>query len=253
MVAAIPDDAPQGVPIRLEDGVRFYAADDVMRLAPADYLRWVEDPRTPRVDEVRLYGASRRWNRLLNHWPWWLPLVVWPPVPWLLLRDASPHRLAWTALAIALFFPLEVLAHRYVFHPRVQTRALQRVHLTMHGGHHLAPNDAGRLSMHPLMVAAVCALVWAVVGLVPGADPRGFVAGVLLQYLRYDATHCAVHLWDERTLARVPLLGGFLAACKRNHMRHHFANPRGHWPISFVLPSRRGASPVSTADTRLRR
>lgn len=232
----LPD--PPAVPIREDaDGVRYYTADDAMALAPDAYLRWVEHPRTPRVDEVRLYGASRRWNRLLNKWPWWLPLAVWPGALVALLRDVSAHRLAWAALAFVGFFPLEVLAHRYVFHPRVGRRWLQRVHLTMHGGHHLAPGDAGRLSMHPLMVGAVLALLGAAVSRVPGSDAQGFVLGTLAQYLRYDLTHCAVHLWEERALARVPLLGGFLAACKRNHMRHHFVNPRAHWPISFVLPA----------------
>jgi hypothetical protein len=224
-----------------DDGKSYYAVWDVMRLSPARYAEWVYAPRTQKVDEVRIL-RSKVWNRRLNGWPVWLPHAIWWPVALWLALPLEGARLAWMALGFLLLWPLlEVGFHRFLFHMPVRSRLAQRLHVTMHGSHHLAPGDPGRLTSHPLLVTGYSSVLYALASALGAGAPDALVAGLLVGYLRCDATHAAIHLVSHARLRRVPLVGRFLAGCKRNHMAHHFADPHRHFAISFYRPGARRA------------
>jgi hypothetical protein len=221
-----------------DDGTTFYDVDDVMRLAPEAYAAWVYAPRTRRVNEVRIL-PSKRWNALLNKWPVWLPHAIWWPVTaWLALPLGVP-RLLSMALGFLLWPFLEVGFHRFLFHMPIRGRLGQRLHVMMHGSHHLAPDDTGRLTSHPLLVTGYSLVLYAVVSVLGVPAPDAVIAGLLVGYLRCDTTHAAIHLLSPARLRRVPLIGGFLVGLKRHHMTHHFAEPHARFAISFYWPGRR--------------
>lgn len=237
-----PDDAlwtarpPRVDPALAADGAPFeyYTLGDAMSLAPGDYAVWVHAARTPKVNEVRVVERSAALNRLLTKCAWWVPLVVWPPIIAWLALPLSPARLGWMAVGLLLWFPVEYLFHRHLFHMPIVGRRTQFVHFLLHGVHHVAPKDPDHLVSSPLEIAVQAGAVWGVLTLVGLPDPTGIVVGLLLHYLRYDMTHYSLHFLEHDALRRVPLVGSYLSRCKAHHMVHHFRDASRHFTISYL-------------------
>lgn len=214
-------------------GEKYYTGEDATQLSPEHYEEWVYSSQTERVDEVRVY-QSKFWNVLLTKSPPFLPLVFWPPVIYALATPLTSSRLAWMILGFALWFPLEYLFHRFLFHLPVVGPRSQKFHFFLHGIHHVAPADLWHVfsPIHELGAQAIAVglFFWAI----GATDPIGLMCGLLVNYIRYDSIHYLIHAYAPEQIARVPLLGGYLRKCSVHHRQHHFNNPRKHFTISFV-------------------
>lgn len=206
-----------------------------MSLSPADYAEWVYAARTPKVDEVRVIERSQRLNRLLTKCKWWVPLLVWPPIIAWLILPITASRLAWVGLGLLLWFPVEYLFHRFLFHMPIVGRRTQFAHFILHGVHHVAPKDDEHLVSPPVDIAVQGAAIWALLWALGVPDPTGVVVGLLINYIRYDMIHYSLHFRSFGELGRVPVIGGYLRACKRHHMAHHFGDPHRGFTISYLL------------------
>ncbi|MES2638395.1 MAG: sterol desaturase family protein [Myxococcota bacterium] len=212
----------------------YYTLGDAMSLRPADYVTWVYAPRTPKVNEVRVVERSLFLNRLLTKCKWWVPLLVWPPIIAWQILPLTPARLGWVALGLLLWFPVEYLFHRFLFHMPIVGRVTQFVHFLLHGVHHVAPKDDEHLVSPPLDIVIQGAAIWALLTVIGVPDPVGVLLGLLINYIRYDMTHYSVHFRDYASLRRMPLIGGYLSRCKAHHMAHHFRDPSRHFTISYL-------------------
>jgi len=163
------------------------------------------------------------------------PLLLWTPViAWLLggaiVREGPPLTIAiWLAAAGLLCWTLtEYLVHRFLFHLRPRSRAMQRLVFIVHGVHHEAPDDPARLLMPPAPAIAACSILYGLFRAILGAvwvEP--FFAFFLIGYLAYDYLHLAAHGRRPRTR-----IGRFL---HRWHMLHHFATPDARWGVSSPM------------------
>ena len=163
------------------------------------------------------------------------PLVVWAPViAWLLWRslgatDLEAEIVAGLAAAGLLVWTLtEYAVHRWIFHLQPRSAAGRRLVFMIHGIHHAAPNDPGRLLMPPAPAILACGVLYAGVRAIldPGrAD--AFFAFFLVGFLAYDYIHLFTHVGRPRTR-----VGRFL---RRWHMLHHFATPEARWGVSSPL------------------
>jgi hypothetical protein len=223
-----------GTAARGERAFQYYTLRDAMSLSPADYAVWVYAPRTPKVDEVRVIERSLFLNRLLTKCKWWVPLLVWPPIIAWLILPITLERLAWVAVGLLLWFPVEYLFHRHLFHMPIVGRVTQFAHFILHGVHHVAPKDEEHLVSPPLDIAVQGGAIWAVLHGIGAPDPTGIVIGLLINYIRYDMTHYSLHFRSHAQLRRVPLIGGYLSRCKAHHMVHHFSDPHRHYTISYL-------------------
>jgi sterol desaturase/sphingolipid hydroxylase (fatty acid hydroxylase superfamily) len=163
------------------------------------------------------------------------PLLLWVPIiAWLLWRSLAAHRLALDALValgaagLLTWTLTEYLVHRWVFHLHPRSAAGRRLVFIVHGVHHEAPDDPGRLLMPPAPAGLICGLLYAGFWVLLG--PRrvdAFFAFFLVGFLAYDYLHLAAHAGRPRTR-----VGRFL---RRWHMLHHFATPRARWGVSSPL------------------
>ncbi len=217
------------------DGVIFYTRADAMRLTPREYEDWVYARETPKVDEVRIVDSVRL-NRILTKCPVWVPFVFWPPIIAWLLWPLTPGKCLALLIGAILWFPIEYLFHRFLFHMPVVNKPTQFAHFFLHGIHHLAPDDLDHLVSPPLELGAQALAVYGLLRALHVPLPECVLAGILIQYLRYDLMHYSLHAFDREHLERVPLLGGFLLRCKRNHMLHHFHDARSRYTISYLTP-----------------
>lgn len=212
----------------------YYVLKDAMSLSPIDYVKWVYSPRTAKVNEVRVIERSPFLNRLFTKCKWWVPLAFWPPIIlWMLLPLEAP-RLGWVGLGLLLWFPVEYLFHRFLFHMPVVGVVTQFAHFLLHGVHHVAPKDNEHLVAPPLEIAVQGSAIWAFLYLLGIPDPTGVLIGLLINYIRYDMIHYSLHFQSYEVLRSVPLIGGYLGKCKAHHMAHHYRDSSRHFTISYL-------------------
>jgi hypothetical protein len=215
--------------------IHFYTLKDAMKLAPKNYEDWVYSNETIKVEEVRIV-SSPRLNRILTKCAWWVPFVIWPPIIAYLLWPLDSQKILMTSIGSLFWFPIEYLFHRFLFHMPVFNRASQFLHLMLHGVHHLAPYDLDHLVSPPLELGVQALAVFGLLTLVGVPHPECWLAGLLIQYLRYDLIHYSLHAFDREKLKKVPLIGHYLVKCKRNHLLHHFHDSRSRYTISYLVP-----------------
>lgn len=222
--------APRVDPSR--PGHRYYLLSDALSLSASRYEEFVYGAAIPKVHDVRESPeddpfAVSYWGKCQP----WVPFVFWPwVVAALLIWD-------WNSVSVGvgllLWFPLEYFFHQYLFHIRI-TPMTQRFHLILHGVHHLAPHDLLHIVSPPFELALQVIPISATLYLVGAKHVPSIVAALLIQYLRYDATHWLLHRYEKRQLRQVPLIGTLLGRLKEQHMRHHFHDPRKDFAISFL-------------------
>lgn len=214
-------------------GEKYYTREDSMNLTPEQYEEWVYSNKTEHVNEVRLY-KTRFWNILLTKSPPFLPLAFWPFVIYYLATPFTSIRFAWISVGFILWFPIEYLFHRFLFHlPVIRSRS-QKFHFFLHGIHHVAPSDLWHVfsPIHELGIQAI--LVWMIFNILQLSDPNALICGILINYIRYDSIHYLIHAYTPTEISKIPFVGNYLKQCSIHHRQHHFSNPGKHFTISFI-------------------
>ncbi len=161
---------------------------------------------------------------------WSTPLFLYLPVVALLAVLSSRSFgaggvLAAAALGYLIWTLIEYFGHRFLFHYEFPGAFGARIHLLIHGVHHVHPNDPLRLVMPALLSGPIMLIAYAVLRSIFGL-PLGYpvLMGFIIGYLAYDMVHYYVHHGDPRT--RVGL------ALRRAHMLHHFRDPARGFGVS---------------------
>ena len=253
------------------------------------YVAWVHRPR---ADDSPLRFFESDWAEAATRTPWWLVPLVWLPIAayagfvgfrlamdegfgdfgfgfgfgdgfggvWRWMR-AFGRCLAWVA-GYWFWGVLEYAFHRFAFHRAPTSRIGITLHFLMHGCHHKAPADAGRLVFPP---AAAAPVIWffrrafrAVIGGYLGAGEAAsalFFSGCLTGYVAYDCVHYFLHHWDfdpgtwERAGVGVTdWVMRRLRAARSTHMAHHYDDSARSFGItSGVFDRAFGTAPRAKA------
>jgi sterol desaturase/sphingolipid hydroxylase (fatty acid hydroxylase superfamily) len=130
--------------------------------------------------------------------------------------------LAFLALGVVAWGPLEYAAHRWVLHgafPRSGRRFGRILHYLFdasHADHHARPWDGMYINGH-LDTLIVAALAVPLSLLAPPGTASVFVAAVLAAYAFEEWVHHALHFWNFDW--------GYFQYLRRRHLWHH--SPRG--------------------------
>lgn len=136
--------------------------------------------------------------------------------------------LALYTSGILLWTLIEYVLHRWVFHLKPTSPESKWRQFMMHGYHHQFPNDKMRLVAPPLMSWPLAALFAVIFRSALGPNLWWTLfGGTAAGYLAYDWIHYYTHHFRPTTA-----LGKFL---RKNHMIHHFGNPRMNHGISSPL------------------
>lgn len=108
----------------------------------------------------------------------------------------------------------EYIAHRYIFHMKVNNPALQKIAYILHGNHHHYPRDRQRLFMPPVPSLILSAIIFGLFYLIAGKYAFAFFPGFMLGYLLYASLHYAIHAFAPPFKFMKPLW--------RNHHLHHY-------------------------------
>lgn len=121
----------------------------------------------------------------------------------------------------------EYILHRWVFHWRPVTPALQQLWYPVHMLHHDV-QEWDRLVAPPLMsLPFFCIFLGAFYGLLGAPAMYGPFAGFCVGYLAYDYVHLYTHFARPTTR-----LG---KALRRRHLQHHFKHPDRWYGVSSPL------------------
>jgi sterol desaturase/sphingolipid hydroxylase (fatty acid hydroxylase superfamily) len=184
-------------------------------------------------------------------------LAIWVPATAFFIVTAI-RRLAghgsWLPLPAGLvagwaFWSLaEYVLHRFLFHHRAYSEAGKQFMFLIHGVHHAQPQVKTRLVMPPLISVPLAMIFYGLFTLVFGELAGGrlwvapLFAGFLGGYIAYDMIHYSVHHF--RLANRIG------KSLRKNHMRHHWAEPHLRFGISTTLWDHVfGTRPVSEAAT----
>jgi dihydroceramide fatty acyl 2-hydroxylase len=161
---------------------------------------------------------------------WSTPLFIYLPVVALLAFLSlqvfnAAAVIAAAALGYLIWTLIEYFGHRFLFHYEFPGAFGARIHLLIHGVHHVHPNDPLRLVMPALLSGPIMLIAYAVLRSIFGL-PLGYpvLMGFIIGYLGYDMVHYYVHHGDPRT--RLGL------ALRRGHMLHHFRDPARGFGVS---------------------
>ena len=128
---------------------------------------------------------------------------------------------------------VEYMVHRFIFHYHPRTERLKRIFFTAHGVHHAQPMCKTRLVMPPILSIPLALFFYGMFYLViitvlnkPLWMDMAF-AGFTTGYLIYDLIHYSLH--------HSKIKKGYLANCRRQHMRHHVTCPSMRFGVSFPL------------------
>lgn len=165
--------------------------------------------------------------------PWWRPWLTHPLMvgKWIVVAAlfalVAWLRPAWALVLVPvgflLWFPLEYLTHRYIFHFFVESDrlfALSQKHVT----HHAHPNTLEELFIDPSRMTLMglplfglyCLITWDI------GQGVALMAGTYSGLVYYEYMHLLTH--SPHTKPKAP----WTKAMKRWHLLHHFKHEQ-HW------------------------
>lgn len=165
--------------------------------------------------------------------PWWRPWLTHRlMVPKWLIAAALLATVAWLQPAWALvlvpagfllWFPLEYLAHRYIFHAFVESDRLYAFS-KKHVEHHRDPNTPGDLFVDPSRMTFLglplfgiyCLIMWDI------GQGLALMSGTYSALVYYEYMHLLAH--SPHAKPKAP----WTKAMKRWHLLHHFKHEE-HW------------------------
>lgn len=174
-----------------------------------------------------------------NHWLEKLTVISAPS--FIALWAVGLPFIAWQAwgtssiVLAGLFFVIgatiwtltEYGLHRFVFHWKPGTVAMEQFVFLLHGNHHSLPNDPLRNLMPPIVSITVGGLIWAAFLAMAGPAGSWLFLGFMSGYVAYDLVHYACHQW--------PMKGRMARMLKTHHMRHHHTHEHGNYAITGMM------------------
>lgn len=129
--------------------------------------------------------------------------------------EAGPWSKVVLPFAGALFFTfIEYVAHRFLYHSGEDYTNEANWQYTMHGVHHVHPNDKGLLAMPILLALVLAAAFFGLFYLAMGDLAYFFWPGFLMGYATYLYIHYTIH-------ARKPPNNIFGYLWKHHLLHHH--------------------------------
>ncbi|KAL1124074.1 hypothetical protein AAG570_001844 [Ranatra chinensis] len=188
------------------------------------YYDWIDEPvnrplRLFRNDFIERLTRTNYVTVLV----YWIPIVsymVWVNFSNLVEGQRFKLTLSSFLLGMALWPLIEYVVHRWLFHSKPPSNwpSLLTLHFLIHGIHHKAPFDNGRLLFPPVPCSILFFVLYGFYTLIfPGWMLLATMAGTIAGYLCYDMTHYYLHYGS-------PKEGTYFYNMKRSHNNHHFAN-----------------------------
>ncbi len=193
------------------------------------------------VEPIRLFRSN--FLEFFSHISPKMVIFVWLPIVLFFMsrgiyRNALAQNPIWQLLImlfVGWFFWtfIEYFLHRFIFHYHPRTERLKRIFFTFHGVHHAQPMCKSRLVMPPPISTPLAAFFYGIfycVLAVAIGRPLWLdvsYSGFLLGYLAYDLVHYNLHHSRSKN--------GYLAMCRRQHMRHHVKCPNMRFGVSIPL------------------
>ncbi|XP_071092208.1 fatty acid 2-hydroxylase-like [Haliotis cracherodii] len=211
------------------------------------YFEWAHQPTDL---PLRLFHSD--FVEYFSKCSWWMVPMYWVPAMLAMIYTAytglSEHPdvwLPWMAGGIEInvsrmpylfilgalsWTLLEYVIHRWVFHlkPPTQYPIILQLHFLLHGQHHKAPMEKGRL-VFPLVPANILAVImYSLVRLVcPRLMTLSVISGTVLGYMMYDLIHYYLHHGSPSLT--------YFKNLKRYHVKHHFEQQHKGFGISSKL------------------
>nr|CAG4716354.1 unnamed protein product [Naegleria fowleri] len=202
-----------------------------------DYFDWVSYSGPVYFKEsVPLF--ANKYLELTSHTQWWVVLMVWLPVIAFMLTQSYLQGFSWIgmvgcfALGFLVWFGLEYLLHKYLFHfdmlGKMGFYVTNIVHFLLHGFHHKLPMDKDRLVVPVALFTILSSpFVFAAHSVLPSYAAHAVVAGAFMGYVFYDMHHYWLHHAANAARAPEPFRTFFTSkrwqTLKTHHFIHHFA------------------------------
>ncbi len=196
---------------------------------------------TKQKEPVRLFKSN--FLESFSHISPKLVAIIFIPVILLSLiwsiRDFIITESSWFFFPLALvggwfiWTFVEYFMHRFIFHYHPKTEKLKKIFFTFHGVHHHQPMCKTRLVMPPaisLPLGVVFYLIFRLLCITLLNRPEMLYvayAGFGIGYFAYDMIHYTLH--------HAKIKDGYLAMCRRQHMRHHFNCPNMRFGVSIPI------------------
>ncbi len=207
---------------------------------PSDYRDYTDRIITSK-EPIRLFQSD--FLEFFSHITPQVVLLIWLPISGFFLI----HGIYLNVQANAALWPIplvifcgwfvwtlvEYFVHRFIFHYHPKTERLKRFFFTFHGMHHAQPMCKTRLVMPPVISIPLSILFFGLFYLITVSlleqplwlEPA--FSGFAIGYLVYDMIHYSLHHMKSKK--------GYLAMCRRQHMRHHVKCPNMRFGVSFPL------------------
>jgi len=125
---------------------------------------------------------------------------------------------------------MEYMLHRHVFHMKTKTFFWNLLHFCLHGYHHIAPMDPGRLTFPPVPALVLGVIVFNLIKIFLSFElSMALIAGMIVGYVLYDLEHYALH--HNAFLNRFE----YFRNMKKHHLYHHYKNENSNFGISSML------------------
>ena len=192
-------------------------------------------------EPIRLFKSD--FLEFFSHIKPWVVLVVYIPFSCFLITRAV---IRFSAAGISSLWMLpamvggwvawtfiEYTLHRFLFHYHPKSERFKRIFFFTHGVHHTQPMCKTRLVMPPVIslpIALFFYIVYWCLFSVVLRQPLWLLpvfSGSVLGYVIYDMVHYILH--------HAKLKKGYLAMCRRQHMRHHVTCPNMRFGVSMPL------------------
>eukprot|EP01128_Nolandella_sp_AFSM9_P000895 TRINITY_DN1101_c0_g1_i1.p1 TRINITY_DN1101_c0_g1~~TRINITY_DN1101_c0_g1_i1.p1 ORF type:complete len:339 (+),score=86.15 TRINITY_DN1101_c0_g1_i1:112-1128(+) len=185
------------------------------------------------ADSLRYFDSD--FLEFFSRSSWKMVPIVWFPVSFLFFTLAvnsyglDMKMIPFYLVAGILSWSLtEYTLHKYLFHMKTNTFFMNFIHFMLHGYHHIAPMDRGRLTFPPVPAAILGSFIFSFVTFVlPIAHALGLMAGTIIGYIGYDLIHYYLHHAPPKQL--------YMKQLKTHHLYHHYKNHDSNFGISSSL------------------
>lgn len=140
--------------------------------------------------------------------------------------DTLSRSMTFFLSGFLVWFLVEYILHRFVFHFISERQNIQRLVYIFHGNHHIQPNHPYRTLMPIVVTLPLGLLIWGMsICVMNFSLGSAFFTGFFSGYIVYDTIHYATHNFDMKVFP--------LNIWKRHHLLHHYKTEEHNYSISI--------------------